>query len=196
MRRALRLLAVGAVATALALTAAAPASAHSVLVGSTPAADEVLAELPATFSVTMNERLLDGAGVAAFALRVRDASGLYYGDGCLTIAGDTVSTPAAIGPAGDYVLEWQVVSADGHPVSGEIPFRWTGEATATGAAAPPSCAGAEPQPDATAPADSGHHGAEPAQIPLGDVLWIVGAVLAVALAVTVALLATRRRPRG
>lgn len=196
MRRALRLLAVGAIAGALALSAAAPASAHSVLVGSTPSAGETLGELPATFSVTMNERLLGDAGAAAFALRVRDASGLYYGDGCLTIAGDTVSTPAAIGPAGDYLLEWQVVSADGHPVSGEVAFHWTGDATATGTATPPVCAAGEPEPGPTAEAEEGHHGAEPSEIPLGDVLWIVGAVLAVAIAVTIALLATRRRPRG
>ncbi|GMA89548.1 copper resistance CopC family protein [Homoserinibacter gongjuensis] len=116
MRRVLRALAVGTAAAALVLFAAVPASAHSQLVGSTPAEGETLAELPAEFSVTMNERLLDDAGLSAFALRVRDAGGLYYGDGCLQVADDTMSTAAAIGPAGDYVLEWQVVSADGHPV--------------------------------------------------------------------------------
>lgn len=194
MRGALRFAAVGALATALTLTAALPASAHSVLVGSTPSEGEVLAELPAQFSVTLNERLMADAGLAAFALRVHDASGLYYGDGCLTITGETLSTPAALGPAGDYVLEWQVVSADGHPVGGELAFSWTGEATAAGSATPPSC-GAEPG-EVTAPADPGHHGAEPSQIPLGDVMWIVGAVLVVAIAVALALIATRRRPNA
>jgi len=191
MRRALRAIAVGAAAAALVLSAAAPASAHSQLVGSTPSEGETLAELPAQFSVTMNERLLADAGLSAFALRVRDADGLYYGDGCLEVADDTMTTAAAIGAAGDYVLEWQVVSADGHPVGGEIPFTWTGEATAEGSAVVPSCGTEAPQdePDAA----SGHHGEEPAQIPLGDVLWVVGAALAVAIAVTIALIATRRR---
>jgi len=191
MRRTLRALAVGAVAAALVLSAAAPASAHSSLVGSTPAEGETLSELPARFSVTMNERLLDDAGLSAFALRVRDADGLYYGDGCLQVVDDTMTTAAAIGSAGDYVMEWQVVSADGHPVGGEIAFSWTGEATAEGSSAAPNCAAEAPpaEPDTS----SGHHDAEPAEIPLGDVVWIVAAVLVVAIAVTVALIATRRR---
>jgi methionine-rich copper-binding protein CopC len=191
MRRALRAIAVGAAAAALVLSAAAPASAHSQLVGSTPSEGETLTELPAEFSVTMNERLLADAGLSAFALRVRDADGLYYGDGCLQVVDDTMTTAAAIGAAGDYVLEWQVVSADGHPVGGEIPFSWTGEATTEGAAAPPSC-GTEAEP-AEPGTSSGHHDAEPAEIPLGDIVWIVAAVLVVAIAVTVALIATRRR---
>jgi len=191
MRRLMRAFAVGAAAAALVLGAASPASAHSQLVGSTPAEGESLAELPAEFSITMNERLLDDAGLSAFALRVRDADGLYYGDGCLQVIDDTMSTAAAIGDPGDYVLEWQVVSADGHPVGGEIPFSWTGVASAEGSTAVPSCGGETPQtePDTS----SGHHEAEPAQIPLGDVVWIVAAVLVVAVAVTVALIVTRRR---
>lgn len=192
MRRTVRALAVGAVAAALALTAASPAAAHSVLIGSTPAAGATIGELPEQFSVTMNERLLDDAGTSAFALRVRDEAGLYYGDGCLQIDGETMSTVAlAIGAAGDYVLEWQVVSADGHPVGGEIPFSWTGEATAEGSTAPPSC-GAEPEPTEPGTA-SGHHDAAPAELPLGDVAWIVAAVLVAGIAVTIALVATRRR---
>jgi methionine-rich copper-binding protein CopC len=191
MRRVLRALAVCTAAAGLMLFAAAPASAHSQLVGSTPAEGETLAELPAEFSVTMNERLLDDAGLSAFALRVRDADGLYYGDGCLQVADDTMSTAAAIGPAGDYVLEWQVVSADGHPVGGEIPFSWTGAATAQGVTAPASCGAEVPPTDSGT--SSGHHEAEPAQIPIGDVVWIVAAVLVAAIAVTVALIATRRR---
>lgn len=199
MTRALRLLAATAAVMAgglaFALVVAPPASAHSALVASTPAEGETLAELPAEFSVTMNETLLASAGDAAFALRVRDDAGLYYGDGCLTIVDATVSTPAALGASGDYVLEWQVVSADGHAVGGEIPFTWTGEATAEGAAAPATC-GELPGEQTEAPAAGGHHDAETSQIPVGDILWIVGAVLAVAAAVTVALIATRRKPRA
>jgi len=192
MRRAVGAVAVGVAAAALVLSAAAPASAHSTLISSTPAEGETLTELPAEYSVTMNETLLGGAGDAAFALRVRDADGRYYGDGCLTIVDATVSTPAAIGPAGDYVLEWQVVSADGHPIGGEVPFTWTGAATAEGAAQPATCGGEVPE--TTAPdAGEGHHDESASEVPVADVLWIVGAVLAVATAVTIALIATRRR---
>jgi methionine-rich copper-binding protein CopC len=191
MRRVVRALAVAAAAGALVLAVATPASAHSALVGSTPAEGETLTELPDRFSITMNERLLDDAGLSAFALRVRDADGLYYGDGCLQVVDDTMSTAAAIGAAGDYVLEWQVVSADGHPVGGEVAFSWTGEATAEGSTTAPSC-GAEAPPTDTG-GSSGHHETEPAPLPLGDVAWIVGAALVVAIAVTIALIATRRR---
>lgn len=199
MTRTLRLLAVAAAVMAgglaVALVAAPPASAHSALIASTPAEGATLAELPPEFSVTMNETLLASAGDAAFALRVRDEAGLYYGDGCLTIVDATVSTTAVIGASGDYVMEWQVVSADGHAVGGEIPFTWTGEATAEGAAGVAVC-GQLPGEPTQAPESGGHHDAEPTEIPVGDVLWIVGAVLVVAAAVTVALIATRRRPRG
>lgn len=194
--RATRVAVVGVIAAALALGVAAPAAAHSVLVGSTPAAGETLSELPAHYSVTMNERLLADAGTAAFALRVRDDAGLYYGDGCLEVIDDTMSTVAAIGAPGDYVLEWQLVSADGHPIGGEIPFSWTGEATADGAAVAPRC-GAEADPTEPAPAESdpasGNHNTESGGLPLGDVAWIVAAVLVVGIAVTIALVASRRR---
>lgn len=191
MRRIGRAIAVGAIAAALALGVAAPAAAHSVLIGSTPAAGEVLDALPEHYSVTMNERLLADAGTSAFAMRVRDADGLYYGDGCVQVVDERMSTVAAIGAAGDYVLEWQLVSADGHPVGGEIPFTWTGEATAEGSANAPSC-GADPAPAEPGTA-SDHHDAAPSEVPLGDIAWIVGAVLVVGIAVTIALVASRRR---
>ncbi len=181
-------------AVALAATASAPAWAHSQLVASTPSEGETLTELPRDFSVTLNERVLTEAGTSAFALRVSDASGQYYGTGCLDILDTTVSTPAALGTAGSYTLEWQVVSADGHTVGGAIPFEWapTGEfEPATGSAKAPRCGDDAP----AATDESGEtHEADAAPIAVGDVLWIVGAVLIIAVGVTVALLATRRRP--
>ncbi|TPX02721.1 copper resistance protein CopC, partial [Schumannella luteola] len=186
---------VAAAGLALALVVAPAAEAHSVLVDSTPAPGATLDTLPDAFSVTFDETLLADAGDAAFAMRIVSADRRYYGDGCLTIVDNTMSTDAAVGPAGDYTVEWQVVSADGHPVGGEIPFTWTGDATAEGSAQPAAC-GATATLSATQPPelDAGHHDTDTSvDIPLGDVLWIVGAVLVVAIAVTVALIATRRR---
>ncbi|MFT4030446.1 MAG: copper resistance protein CopC [Protaetiibacter sp.] len=193
MTRRLRALAVAAsvvaAGAALALVAAPAAEAHSVLVGSTPSEGETLDTLPAEFSVSFNETLLAGAGGAAFALRVLGPDGLYYGDGCLSIVDATMSTTAAIGPAGDYTLEYQVVSADGHPVSGEIAFSWTGQATAEGSTAPSVCADTTPTGTPT-PGDTA------SGPPLADLAWIAAALLAIAAAVGVALVAMRRRPRG
>jgi methionine-rich copper-binding protein CopC len=170
-------LAVGA-----AVAVAAPASAHNYLVDSSPEAGESLSVLPESFSVTTNEKLLDLGGEGnGFGLSVQDAAGRYYGDGCVSVDGTTLSTDAAIGEPGTYTVTWQVVSADGHPVSDTFAFEWTGAATAEGAATRPDCDGryaTEP-----APAASGSFDATP--------LWIGGAVLLVAVAIVVTLLLMR-----
>jgi len=195
MRRAA--LATVALACLAVLGVAAPVQAHNYLVSSTPAEGSTISELPATFSVTTNEALLDLAGDGSgFALQVTDAAGRYYGDGCLAVANSTLSTGATLGDAGDYTLAWQVVSEDGHPVSGEFTFTWApaaGAVTVTGEAAPPVCgvtgvepevtasATAEPEPTTTAPT---RIDTEPVRenAPLGDVLWIGGAIAAVLVA--------------
>ena len=165
---------------------AAPASAHSYLVSSTPTADETLTELPEEFSITMNENLLDLAGDGTgFGMLVRDDAGLYYGDGCVTISGATLSTPAALGEAGTYTLIYQVVSADGHPVSEEFTFEWApgeGFDAATGSDAAPGCGG-----EAATPAPETEEPATDAAIS-SDVLWIGGGILAVIIAVGATLL--------
>lgn len=194
---------------------ALPAQAHNVLVASTPAAGETLTVLPAEFSITTNEPLLDTGGAGnSFALQVRDAGGLFYGDGCVTVVDATMSATAALGAAGAYTMLWQAVSADGHTVSGEIPFTWTpsGDAdVSTGNAAPAVCgvdSAPTPTPEATATATADPGAEEPAPsaepapasstVPLADVLWIGGTVLAVGLAVAAAIAyaayRARRRP--
>lgn len=176
----------------LALALPAAANAHDDLVDSTPGANATIDELPEVFSVTVNEPLLDLDGEASgFAIEVTDATGRYYGDGCLTVEGATLSTGAALGEAGDYTLTWQLVSEDGHTVSGSFGFTWTGEATAAGSATPPDCGGTavrEPASSATpAPREDAR---------LGEVLWIGGALLAVLIAgLMTVLMLSRRRAR-
>lgn len=170
---------------------AAPASAHSYLVSSTPADDETLTELPEEFSITMNESLLDLAGDGTgFGMLVRDDAGRYYGDGCVTISGPTLSTPAALGEAGTYTLIYQVVSADGHPVSEEFAFEWApgeGFEPATGSDAAPGCGG-----EAATPAPVAEEPSTDAAIS-SDVLWIGGGILAVIIAVGATLLLVKPR---
>lgn len=183
---------------------ALPAQAHNVLVASTPAAGETLTALPAQFSITTNEPLLDTGGAGnSFALQVRDAAGLFYGDGCVTVIDAAMSTAASLGDAGAYTMLWQAVSADGHTVSGEIPFTWspTGDVeTTAGNAAPAVCGvdaspSATPEPTVTAtpeagaevPASTAAPAPASAAVPLDDVLWIGGTILAVGLAVAAAI---------
>ncbi len=121
---ALGLMAAALATGALVLVTAAPAQAHSAIASSTPEEGEILAALPEEFSVTANEALLDLGGQGVFQLQIRDASGAYYGSGCVSIVNSTMSAEPVIGDSGEYTMLWQVVSADGHPVSGEIPFTW------------------------------------------------------------------------
>lgn len=116
---------VGALAVAFALAIATPAVAHNFIVSSTPAEGETLTELPEQWQITTNETLLDlGGQGAGFALLVSDEQGLFYGDGCVTIEDAGLSMPAALGTDGDYTLTYQFISADGHTLSGELPFSW------------------------------------------------------------------------
>ncbi|EPR76939.1 Copper resistance protein CopC [Leifsonia rubra CMS 76R] len=130
---------------ALMLLSAAPASAHNYLVASTPEEGEVLTTLPEEFSVTTNETLLDLAGDSGgFAIQVTDEAGKHFGDGCFTIRDETLATGASLGEPGEYLMRWQLVSADGHPISGEVGFTWQPNASLTaveGLDAPPACGG-------------------------------------------------------
>lgn len=198
-----------ALAAAVVVAVLAPgtaAHAHSYLVSSTPEADSTLTELPDEFVITTNEELLDVSGEASsFGLQVRDEQGLYYGDGCLTVAGASMSTPAELGEAGDYTVLWQVVSADGHTVDGEFAFTWappTDFAPATGSETPPVCGETgttetetqAPAPSQTdAPDAEAEAPAEQAEVDLTTLLWVAGALGAPAIAVIATVLAMSRR---
>ena len=130
---------------AASLLVAAPAFAHDELIDSTPEAGETLTALPDQFSIKMNEDLLDlddeGSG---FGILVQGADGLYYGDGCVTVDGPTMSAEAVLGEPGEYTFIWQVVSSDGHPTSDEFMFEWAPETDfdwPAGTEAPGDCNG-------------------------------------------------------
>ena len=217
-RRPLALAALGAtVAIGAVLGFAGPASAHDVLVSSTPTSGDVLTALPEAFSVTMNETLVDpGTGTGAgtnFDIQITDATGRFYGDGCISLVDATMSMPANLGPAGEYTMVWQLISADSHPVSSStsgyapVTFTWQPPAGATlsnGFDAPPVCGEADqtPDPEMTTQAE------EPAETPsatpsataaapvsdantTGTLLWIGGAALAVIVAIGATLLLVR-----
>lgn len=189
-------LTIGLVALAT-LAVAGPASAHNQVVSSTPSAGQTLTELPSEFSIVTNESLLDIGGTGrGFALEIRDAAGRFYENGCVTISDATMSTPAALGEPGTYTVLYQLVSADGHTVSGEIPFVWAPSGTVTaskGAASPPSCPGSTIKAQAPS-TGTGSDGSRNSTVPLADVLWIGGVLVAIAIAVVVTLaILTRRR---
>lgn len=110
----------------LALASAGPVFSHAALTGSTPDNKSTVAEI-SEVSVTANEELLDiGKNAEGFVLTVRDADNHFYGDGCVTVDGDTASMPVSLTEAGKYKVAYRIVSNDGHPIEGSYSFTFEG----------------------------------------------------------------------
>lgn len=118
------------VALGLAFLSAGPAFAHAELIGSSPAAGSSVSDVTEV-TVTAGEELLDiGSNAEGFVIIVTDSMGLYYGDGCVSVTGDTASMPVSLNAPGEYVVAYRVVSEDGHPVEGQFTFTVTGDGSA------------------------------------------------------------------
>ncbi len=125
---------------------------HVRLVGSVPAQDTTLTEPLETVRLEFS----DAVNASLAELRIR-GPGIDGEAGVLTprsARGDPrviVATPPAL-EAGRYVLAWRIVSADGHPVSGEIAFRVAPAAAEVGAEGRPPAPGEAREP--AAPGDT------------------------------------------
>lgn len=124
-------------ALVLAFTALAgtqPAMAHSVLVSSDPAKDSSIASAPSVVTLVFNEPL--DRGFTELAVLGPDGSSHWEG-GAPVVTGEKLSAPLRpLGAAGVYTVKYRVVSADGHPVSGSVPFTLTAAGPGTAAADP------------------------------------------------------------
>ena len=155
------------------------ASAHTDLVSTVPAAGAVLDTAPANVVLTFNEDLLAASAEAS----ILDASGGLISTIEATVSGSivTIPWPAGLG-AGAYEVAYRVASGDGHPVTGTVPFSYTGPATT----ANPSVGAPDPTPappSARAPEPSGF-------VPNP---FIVGALLVAAALIGGFVLVRRRR---
>ena len=105
-------------------TSVIPANAHTSLQSSTPSEGQSIEFIPAELSASFDEDLIEIEGEVVNTLELESADGAKYVLSSATIAGPTVSANTGDGeyPAGDYLLKYRVVSADGHPVTGEIRF--------------------------------------------------------------------------
>jgi len=108
----------------LIVTSALPAHAHTSLELSTPSDSQSIELLPNKLSASFDEDLVEIEGEVVNTLELESADGTKYVLSSASIAGPTVSASAGDGeyPAGNYLLKYRVVSADGHPVTGEIKF--------------------------------------------------------------------------
>jgi copper transport protein len=122
-----------------ALAPAQPAQAHAVLLSTDPADGTILDRAPETVTLHFNEQVQP----VGDATRLVDGNG---GDHLATTAssdGDVVVTLPGDLPDGPYYLNWRVVSADDHPISGVLSFA---VGTETPPPAPVSAVAAEPDP--------------------------------------------------
>lgn len=146
MRRWLPVLLTLLTGAVLSVLLAAPASAHTVLVGSDPANGSRLTRSPATVTLRFNEPV----GLQLGYLRVTDSSGQRVDAGPARHPGGVGSSVAVplrsdLGDGG-YLASYRVISADSHPIAGTIRYV-VGDG-------PLSTGGDEASGSATAPVDS------------------------------------------
>jgi copper transport protein len=106
----------------LSVLLAAPASAHTVLLGSDPANGSRLTQSPASVTLRFNEQV----GLRLGYLRVTDSSGQRVDNGPASHpggVGSSVSVPLRSGLGdGSYLASYRVISADSHPIAGTIRY--------------------------------------------------------------------------
>ncbi|MBQ3359352.1 MAG: copper resistance protein CopC [Microbacterium sp.] len=151
-----RRFAVGMAVAAVAVFATAvPASAHDSLVHSTPEADESLATAPASITLRYSgELLVLGDSTQGAVVLVIDESGRDWATGDVEVSGNTVTATVKPGmPDAGYQVRWQVVSEDGHPISGIVPFTIGDAEPMTATQAPTDADAPSYVPDASDPTD-------------------------------------------
>ncbi|GAB2704993.1 methionine-rich copper-binding protein CopC [Microbacterium marinum] len=175
-----------AAAVVVVLTTAVPASAHDELVSSTPAVDDRLETAPTGLSLEFSADVMELGAL----IMVADGAGGDWADGTPTVDRTSVTIPVTEGmPSGGYEVRWRVVSADGHPISGVIPFTvGDGEPLVR---EPAAADGAEVDAGAGNDAQASQNAQDMGGIPRVVVIGGIGAAVAVAVFAPILLL--RRR---
>ncbi|MEV7326746.1 copper resistance CopC family protein [Micromonospora sp. NPDC093244] len=186
------------------LAPATPAAAHNELTGSDPRDGARVATAPARIEL----RFLARPSPTTTKITVTGPDNVVAG-GQPTFDGSRVRVPFKPAAAGLYTVGYQLASADGHPVRGEVRFTLT-TGTAADPSATPSAAG-QPSPAGSPPAanpSAGPASAAPASPTLSTTpvageqpdsgarpwLWALGGLVVLA-ALTAALILRRRQPR-
>ncbi len=158
--------------------AAGPASAHDELSGSNPADNAQVGVVPDTVELTFTS-VPSGIGAQ---VEVLDGSGADWAEGPVKIIDNTAVQALRPGaPAGNYTVNWRVVSSDSHPIEGVLKF------TAEAQAAPDSVGTAVP----IAPAESDEGTTQAAGA--SDFPWSIAVMVIVLLALAATLGVTARK---
>lgn len=209
LRAASRTAGTGALLALFVAVAAQPAAAHDQLLDSSPGEGEHLDVAPTEVTLRFSDEIL----AIGPAVIVADDAGTTWTVGDPVLDGPDVVTELADDvPDGSYEVRWRVVSSDGHPITGVIPFSVGDTAptsgSETGAAAPagPSdSSAADPAAGSAADPAAGSAGDQPevavsAADPAAGPAWVrpvvVGVLgaLAASLVFWVAVRPSRRRP--
>ena len=112
------------VVTGLLISASNGANAHSGLISSNPSQGEVLDQLPQALTLTFNEELIVIEGETVNSLHLFAEGSAEKTELDVSIVGPDINglLPSGTYPPGLYEISYRVVSADGHPVTGEISF--------------------------------------------------------------------------
>jgi copper transport protein len=132
VRHGLGLATASLVALVVVLVGVSPASAHAELVSTDPEEGAVLDAAPSSVTLTFNEPVrLTSQEVAVY-----DAGGDPVESSAEANGAEVaVTLPAADLADGTYVVSWNVLSGDGHPISGALTFS-VGEPSASVSAPP------------------------------------------------------------
>lgn len=160
---------------------APPAAAHSELVSTLPAADEVLRKAPPQVELTFGETVLDQGTVIV----VTDQDGTRV-DQPSTLSVDGTKASVQLRPASDggtYEVTYRVLSADGHQVEGAYEYR------VALLDQPSNSSPAVAQPTTTPVADTESDEAS------GGIIWVLGlgAIGVVLVAAMIAVFTRKRR---
>ncbi|MET0190007.1 MAG: copper resistance CopC family protein, partial [Pseudonocardia sediminis] len=174
--RASRAVTLTVLTTLALLLGSAPAWAHTELESSTPAANAALPTAPSTVALTFSEEISPDLST----ITVTGPDGKRYENGKPTASGATLNLPLRpLGPAGAYKIDYKVVSEDGHPVSGAVPFSLTAPGPGASAAATPAAAPSASAPAASSAPEPSNTAATSADSGSPVWPWIVGAVIVV-----------------
>ncbi|WP_144661786.1 copper resistance CopC family protein [Paenarthrobacter nicotinovorans] len=174
------------------LFSAAPASAHDVAESTAPANGATVAEVPASVSITFNNRpLAIGSGVTV------TTGGENWADGPVEIIDSQAVQKLRPGaPAGEYTVVWRVVSSDSHPIEGTFKFTATAGSTtaASGtAAASPSGSATSATVPSVGSAPPGTGSSAPAADASQPFPWSIVVIAAVAVGLVIFLAVTARK---
>jgi methionine-rich copper-binding protein CopC len=192
-----------AVVLLLAVTAAVglagPAAAHDVLISSDPTDGSTLSTAPTTVTLTFDQPVQDFEPIVT----VTGPDGQPHASGAPKIDSNVVTNDVdALTQSGPYLIAYRVVSADGHPVQGEIHFELAGAAVTTPgggatvpATAPSGSAGATASPAGAPASAASSAAATPTGTSSGLSGWVWAALGFAAALIGAALVVIVRRPR-